>query len=97
LESLGRGSALTIGPQEVRAARHDLLKRLMPLLRALPCQDRLLIRMHFLDGVGIAEIARCLKVDEQPLRRRLRRVLRDLRGALESQGVNRSILQELFP
>jgi RNA polymerase sigma factor (sigma-70 family) len=97
LEGLDRGAAERVGPQERRAGRHDLLRQLIPLLRELPSEDRLLIRMHFLDGVGIAEIARCTKLEEQPLRRRLKRVLRDLRGALETRGVDRSVLKELFP
>jgi RNA polymerase sigma factor (sigma-70 family) len=97
LEDLARGNERTVGDQERRASRCDLLKRLIPRLRALPREDRLIIRLHFLDNVGIAAIARSLKVDEQPLRRRLQRVLRNLRDALEKDGVNRSVLKDLFP
>jgi RNA polymerase sigma factor (sigma-70 family) len=97
LEDLARGNERAVGDQERHASRCDLLKRLIPRLRALPREDRLIIRLHFLDNVGIAAIARSLKVDEQPLRRRLQRVLRDLRDALEKDGVNRSVLKDLFP
>jgi RNA polymerase sigma factor for flagellar operon FliA len=97
LEDLARGNDGAVGDQERLASRCDLLKRLIPRLRALPREDRLMIRLHFLDGVGIAAIARSMKVDEQPLRRRLQRVLRDLREALEKDGVNRSVLKDLFP
>jgi DNA-directed RNA polymerase specialized sigma24 family protein len=53
--------------------------------------------MHFLEDVTIADIARSFKVDEPRLRRRLKRLLRDLREALEKRGVDRSVLRELFP
>jgi RNA polymerase sigma factor (sigma-70 family) len=94
LEDIARGALETPESQQCRT---DLRRHVFELLRDLPVEDRLTIRMHFLENVTIAEIARALKVHEQPLRRRLGRLLRDLRGALEQRGIDRSILRQLFP
>jgi len=94
LDDVARG---TLETPESRQCRGDLLRQVFGLLRDLPLEDRLTIRMHFLENVTIADIARVLKVDEQRLRRRLGRLLRDLRGALEQRGFDRSILRQLFP
>lgn len=50
-------------------------------------QDRLILKLHFCDGLSIAAIARRLHLDQKQLYRRLDRTLRGLRSLLESSGV----------
>ena len=57
-------------------------------LAALPAQDRLIVRARFEDGRTIAEIAAMLRLEVKPLYRRVERVLRDLRAALERRGIS---------
>jgi RNA polymerase sigma factor for flagellar operon FliA len=56
-------------------------------IRSLDAQDRLIIKLRFHDGVGVADIARALHLDQKPLYRRLDQLLGRLRRALEEDGV----------
>jgi RNA polymerase sigma factor (sigma-70 family) len=56
-------------------------------LRAASAQDRLILKLHFFDGLSIADVSRRLALDQKGLYRRLERLLGDLRTALESAGV----------
>ena len=62
------------------------------LKRALdrqPPEDALIIRMHYWDRMGVAEIARALGLPQKPLYKRIERVLTRLREDLEAAGVSR--------
>lgn len=54
----------------------------------LPAQDRLVLALRFEDGRSVAEIAAMLRLDQKALYRRIDRLLRGLRGALEAAGVS---------
>jgi len=54
-------------------------------------EDRMLIRFHYGAGMSIADISRMMRLPQRPLYRRIEALLRQLRQALESAGVdNRS-------
>jgi RNA polymerase sigma factor (sigma-70 family) len=57
---------------------------------ALGDQDRLILRLRFQDGLALADIARALHLDEKPFYRRFAALLRQLREALESSGIDRA-------
>jgi RNA polymerase sigma factor (sigma-70 family) len=59
------------------------------VLQRLPPEDQLMLRMHFWEGMSVADIARGLGVPQKPLYRRMDRALADLRGYLEESGVSR--------
>ncbi|HJZ72703.1 MAG TPA: sigma-70 family RNA polymerase sigma factor [Vicinamibacterales bacterium] len=61
---------------------------LRTLLRAASAQDRLILRLHFFESVSLADIARRLELDQKRLYRRLERLLKRLRAALEQQGIS---------
>lgn len=61
-----------------------------------PAEDRLILQLHFWDGLGVSEISRALSLEQKPLYRRLERLIRDLRKELETQGVDRETLRELL-
>ena len=61
----------------------------------LPLEDRLLVRMRFIEGLSVADIARGLSLPQKPLYRRIERVLGKLRDQLERAGVSHEQVREL--
>jgi RNA polymerase sigma factor (sigma-70 family) len=58
-------------------------------------EDRLIIRMHFFEGLSIAEVARGLQLEQKPLYPRLKRLLERLSAALVSEGIGAEYVQWL--
>jgi RNA polymerase sigma factor for flagellar operon FliA len=58
-------------------------------LRTLTDEDRLIVRLHYLESMSVADISRALAVPAKPLYRRLERALIKLRAGLERAGVSR--------
>ena len=67
---------------------------LAPAVRALSDQDRLILRLRFQDDLGVADIARALHLDQKPLYRRFESLLRRLRDALETAGIDRDAARD---
>ncbi len=65
-------------------------------ISALPLQDRMLIRFHFGAEMSIADASRMLGVPQRPLYRRIEILLRQLRDALEREGVGAAAVAELI-
>jgi RNA polymerase sigma factor for flagellar operon FliA len=65
-------------------------------MATLPLQDRMLIRFHFGAELSIADAARLLGVPQRPLYRRIEALLRQLREALEQEGVGAAAVEELI-
>jgi RNA polymerase sigma factor (sigma-70 family) len=65
-------------------------------LAALPLQDRMLMRFHFGAEMSIADASRMLGVPQRPLYRRIEALLRQLRGALEREGVGASAVEDMI-
>jgi len=70
-----------------RAALAVALSRLSP-------QDQIVVRLHFGEGLTIADVARALHIDPKPLYRQLERMLGSLRESLEAQGVGGDVVTE---
>jgi RNA polymerase sigma factor (sigma-70 family) len=68
--------------QKVEAALRAALSELTP-------EDRVILKLRFLDGCTVGEIATALGVSERPLYPRLRRLFHRLRDTLEQRGVRR--------
>ncbi len=72
--------------------RRTLLRRLRghlaDALRALPDEDRQLLRMRYAQGMTVRKIASTLEVEDRRMYRRLERCLAKLRATLERQGVS---------
>ncbi|GIW51993.1 MAG: hypothetical protein KatS3mg081_1348 [Gemmatimonadales bacterium] len=71
-------------------------KVLQEAMGSLPEEDRLVIRMHVMDGFTIADIARSLGLSQKPLYDRVRRSLEQLRAALERAGLDRDEIVALL-
>lgn len=56
-------------------------------LRALEVQDRLILKLHFCDGLTLAAVARGLRLDQRAIYPRVTRSLRQLRKTFEEQGL----------
>ena len=65
------------------------LERLDGAMQTLGDQDRLILRLKFQEGLGIADIARALHLEQKPLYRRLDALLNRLPAALEAAGIDR--------
>jgi RNA polymerase sigma factor for flagellar operon FliA len=75
--------------RERQEATRRVLTALRQAVRLLGDQDRLILRLKFQDGLGVADIARALHLEQRPLYRRLDALLQQLRTALDEAGVNR--------
>jgi RNA polymerase sigma factor for flagellar operon FliA len=64
-------------------------------LGRLPDEDRLVVRLHYMEAMSVADIARGLALPQKPLYKRLDRALRQLRRELERAGVTREYVQTL--
>jgi RNA polymerase sigma factor (sigma-70 family) len=82
------------------ADAHKVARRAAHVVRqtldALTLEDRMLIRFHFGAGMGIADTSRMLGVPQRPLYRRVEALLRQLRGALEREGVGASTIEDVI-
>ena len=56
----------------------------------LPHRDRMLVKLHYLDGYSVASIARHLKVEARPLYNHLEDTKRQLNAELRKAGIDES-------
>ena len=75
--------------EERHKATRRVLNALGGAMQTLGDQDRLILRLKFQEGLGIADIARALHLEQKPLYRRLDALLDRLRSALEAAGIDR--------
>ena len=88
----GRAAAATLTDERVVAAEAQrIVERttvaLRCALRTVSRQERLILKLHFGDGLSVAKISRRLRIDQKALYRRLQRLLAGLRTSLESEGL----------
>lgn len=76
--------------REERRAASDAETQLTHALGGLTSEERLLVKMRFLDSFTIAEIAAALRMPVKPLYRRFEGLLSALRQVLESAGLTAS-------
>ncbi len=63
-------------------------KTIEGVLRRLPAEDQVMLRMRFWEGLSVADIARGLGIPQKPLYRRMDRALAQVRELLEQAGVS---------
>lgn len=81
------GGDLTHGERSIASERIEAALR--TALRGLTAEDRVILKLRFLDGCTVGEIATALGLSERPLYPRLQRLFRCLRENLEKHGVGR--------
>lgn len=92
--------AQELNPEEILLAKERVEKRrrirskLFLALKAIQADDRVLalLRTRF----SVADIARSRKTDQKPLYRRLDKIYKALREALEREGVRRSDINDIL-
>ena len=70
----------------------DALKR---AVNRLDPEDQLIIRMHYFEGLTIAEVARGLQLEQKPLYPRLKRLLERLSSTLAAEGIDAEYVEWL--
>jgi RNA polymerase sigma factor (sigma-70 family) len=79
-----------------RARTEEQLRELLtPLLKSLPADDRLLLKLHYWDGLSMVEISRLLGRPQRKLYAVRNRCLRKLRRHLEEGGLSQDQVREL--
>jgi RNA polymerase sigma factor (sigma-70 family) len=58
-------------------------------------EDRLIIRLHFFEGLSIADVARAIGIPQKPLYTRIKRVQETLANDLASQGIGPECIEWL--
>lgn len=84
---------------EPRLSRQQLARfkeRLEVVLHGLPDQDRLLLKLHYCDGIAITVLATSFRLPQRSLYSRRNRLLRQLRRELEGQGLGWTNIKELL-
>lgn len=74
---------------QVMAALKRSMARLTP-------EDQLIVRMHFMDELTLADVARGLNIEQKPLYRRVKRLRELLRTAMEAEGIRRDDVEGMI-
>lgn len=82
--------------QEDDATRQSAYAALDDAVRRLPPEEQLVVRMHYLQGRTLADVARALGVPQKPLYRVKDRALATLAGRLVAAGVTPADVRELL-
>jgi RNA polymerase sigma factor (sigma-70 family) len=86
-------SALDV--QDASDERRQAEHALETAVSRLPAEDRVVLRMHYWEGMTVAEIARSLSLDQKPLYKRFDRLLGALKQSLISSGLTGGRVSEL--
>lgn len=90
----GLGPEQQVLEDETEVFRRRVYMGLKRALDTLPSDDHLLVKLWL--KYSIADIARIRKVDQKPLYRRMEKILKALRKALDRQGIRREEIKELL-
>jgi RNA polymerase sigma factor (sigma-70 family) len=63
---------------------------------AMTVEDRVILRLRYVEGKSIADISRALDVAQRPLYRRIEALLADLRRALRHAGIREDAVADLI-
>lgn len=78
-----------------RVARH-VAAVLGKAIDGLPDDDRLLLKLRFQDGMSVANIARAMQIEQRFLYRRIETRMRQMKAALERDGIEWSDVLDLI-
>lgn len=81
---------------EIEATRRKALASLTKAMNALPPDDRFLLRLRFQRGMTVARIAELTTQPQKGLYRRFDKLFAGLRGALEADGVDATMIGALL-
>lgn len=76
------------GSRTVSAALRDAIAE-------LPAEEQTMLRLHFVAGWSVAEISRSMRIDQQNLYGRLRRICKTFRARLLAAGIDAGRMNDL--
>jgi RNA polymerase sigma factor for flagellar operon FliA len=82
--------------EEHETERRHAYRAMFDALRRLDPQEQIVIRMHYLEGRSLADVARALDVPQKPLYRLKDRALETLARQVEAAGVTRDQVRTLL-
>lgn len=85
-----------IAEAERTAMAGRVASALKAAMSGLDAQDRLVLALRFEDGRTVVEIAGMLRLDQKGLYRRLERLLKGLRSALHTEGIDSAAVMEML-
>ena len=81
-----------------QAARQRVSEEVLTAsLRRLDAQDRLLLRLHFGEGLSVAAVSQVMEVPQKSLYKRFAAVLKSIRRRLRAAGIERGNVLQLLP
>jgi RNA polymerase sigma factor (sigma-70 family) len=84
-----------VAMQETVADARRIRKALRRAYAALDPEDQLIVKLRFVDGLKVADIARVLSTDQKALYRRVGRILVRIRHRMQSDGVSEAVARGL--
>ena len=96
LPAPGPGSDHLVLDDDSRVRWESARAALADVLSSLPPRDRLLMKLRYVQGCRVSEIARIVREDQKPLYRHYEQLLGGLRRELARRGVSREILADMF-
>lgn len=87
---------IRIEEKERACTASRLRERLVPLLRSLPAEDRLLLKLHFFEGLSMAALAPILHRSQRELYSARDRCLKKLRRSLDEAGLGADQMRQLL-
>jgi RNA polymerase sigma factor (sigma-70 family) len=99
-DALAVTASVDLEPDQVLAAGDQSIgdrveEALAAALDSLDPDDRLLLKLRFVNDMQVSAIARLLSLEQRPLYRRLERAYAALRRELETRGLGRDVILEL--
>ena len=85
-----------VAASDADARRERLHLALRRAREKLEPEDQIIVRMHFVDGKTVAEVARALHLEQKPLYRRVEGLRARLREHLEQEGVGPRDVREIL-
>jgi RNA polymerase sigma factor (sigma-70 family) len=81
---------------ESETRRVEVMTALDRALGELEPEEQLIVRLHFGEGLALADVARRLQLEQKPLYRRVKRLRTRLRTLLESAGLRENDVRDLL-
>jgi RNA polymerase sigma factor for flagellar operon FliA len=84
-----------VDAEGAEADAHAARRALADALQTLSEEEQTIVRLHFMNDMSVADIARGLALPQKPLYRRLEHALKTLRARLESSGISREHVRSM--
>lgn len=81
---------------EKNAARTRAFEALQEVLKSVPAEDLVILKLRQWDSFSVAQISKVLGLDQKQLYRRIQKTNEHLRREMERQGIRKEDIQELF-